>query len=162
MCKQAQEGKLLLQESKDIIDKLRLEIGQTKHREVKNQNSKVLAENESLQINVPTRNSFSVLNTVNTEPIEFDKKQQNKQNEVDALIITDSHDRDLDESKLYKYRKVKLHVLARGKRNIHGAYEFIEESDKQPQNILIMVGSNDLSQNMCHQRPLKHISSIRN
>jgi hypothetical protein len=132
LCKQAQGGKLLLQESKDIIDKLRLEIDQMKNTLVKNQDSKVLVENETIQINVPTRNRFSVLNTLNTEPNEFDKKQQNKQNEVDALIITDSHSRDLDESKLYKYRKAKLHVLAKGKKNIHGAYEYIEESDIQP------------------------------
>jgi hypothetical protein len=84
---------------------------------------------KQFKINVPTRNRFSVLNTLNREPNEFDKKQQNKQNEVDALIITDSHGRDLDESKLYKYRKVKLHVLAKGKMNIHGAYEYNEESD---------------------------------
>ena len=41
---------------------------------VKNQDSKVLVENETIQINVPTRNCFSVLNTLNTEPNEFDKK----------------------------------------------------------------------------------------
>ena len=57
---------------------------------------------KQFKFNVPTRNCFSVLNTLNTEPNEFDKKQQNKKNEVDALIITDSHGRDLDESKLYK------------------------------------------------------------
>jgi hypothetical protein len=38
---------------------------------VKNQDSKVLVENETIQINVPTRNRFSVLNTLNTEPNEF-------------------------------------------------------------------------------------------
>ena len=78
LCKQAQGGKLLLQESKIIIDKLRLEIDQMKNTLVKNQDSKVLVENETIQINVPTRNRFSVLNTLNTEPNEFDKKQQNK------------------------------------------------------------------------------------
>jgi hypothetical protein len=54
LCKQAQGGKLLLQESKDIIDKLRLEIDQMKNTLVKNQDSKVLVENETIQINVPT------------------------------------------------------------------------------------------------------------
>jgi hypothetical protein len=48
---------------------------------------------------------------------------------VKTWIITDSHGRDLNEFKLYKYNKVKLHVLAKGKKNIHGAYEYIEESD---------------------------------
>ena len=49
LCKQAQEGKLLLQESKDIIDKLSLEIDQMKNTLVKNQDSKVLVENETIQ-----------------------------------------------------------------------------------------------------------------
>ena len=50
LCKQAQEGKLLLQESKDIIDKLSLEIDQMKNTLVKNQDSKVIVENETIQI----------------------------------------------------------------------------------------------------------------
>lgn len=37
---------------------------------------KVLVENETIQINVPTRNRFSVLNTLNTEPNEFDKNSK--------------------------------------------------------------------------------------
>jgi hypothetical protein len=49
-------------------------IDQMKNTLVKNQDSKVLVENETIQINVPTRNRFSVLNTLNTEPNEFDKK----------------------------------------------------------------------------------------
>jgi hypothetical protein len=50
LSKQAQEGKLLLQESKDIIDKLSLEIDQMKNTLVKNQDSKVIVENETIQI----------------------------------------------------------------------------------------------------------------
>ena len=49
-------------------------IDQMKNTLVKNQDSKVLVENKTIQINVPTRNRFSVLNTLNTEPNEFDKK----------------------------------------------------------------------------------------
>lgn len=56
---------------------------------------------------------------------------------------------------------VKLHVLARGKTNIHGAYEYNDESDIQAKNILIMVGSNDLSQSRSPETTVKHFSSIK-
>ena len=69
-----------------------------------------------------------------------------QQEPIDALIICDSHGNSLNEEKLYKFRKVKVIVLGKGEKTLKGAEKFLDNTTLQYKNLVIMTGSNDLSQ----------------
>ncbi|CAG2223921.1 unnamed protein product [Mytilus edulis] len=161
-----QEEQAVSETRKETINKLELELNQVtntiskcktvKPTPEKDKSQSVVSDN--VKVNVSTHNRFSALEDQNTE------ETRNIVNHklLDALIITDSHGRDLDPSKLYRYRKVNVQVLPRGKKTIQGAHEYIEQTDIQAKNILVMVGSNDLSHNKSPDILAEHLSTLKN
>lgn len=68
------------------------------------------------------------------------------QDTLDLIIIGDSHLKDFSSNRLYKNKKVKIHVLGAGQKNISGAKDYINSSSSTCKNFVVMVGSNDLTQ----------------
>ncbi|CAG2230737.1 unnamed protein product [Mytilus edulis] len=118
--------------------------------------------------NVHTQNRFSILQEkeipTQLESIQKDKKYEDTQttdNKVDLLIISDSHANYLKEKRLYKYKKVKIHILTEGKKNVNGAKEFILNTTIQSDNVVVIVGSNDLSKaRSSAEKIMKEVESL--
>lgn len=131
------------------------------------QNQSVETVND-FEITVPTQNRFSMLEE--TSPKEdmrvqeqlkiqskqiddiSKKKQTNLQHpkggskdEYDLIIIGDSHIRSLQSRKLYRNKKVKIHTLGVGQKNIAGAKTYFDSLTTTCKHFVVIVGSNDLS-----------------
>lgn len=61
----------------------------------------------------------------------------------DVTIISDSHGKQLDGEKLYRYKKSSVHIL--DNKTTKGAKEFIERNQNLGSNTVIVTGSNDLT-----------------
>lgn len=165
LANQFQEEQAISKARKENINKLELELNQVTTTIAKSKTFKPTPEKDKAQpvvsdrvkVNVTTHNRFSALEDQNSE----ETRNLDNSKSLDALIITDSHGRDLDPSKLYRYRKVNLHVLPRGKKTIQGAHEYIEHTDIQAKNILVMVGSNDLSQNKSPDTTSENFTTLK-
>jgi HKD family nuclease len=60
-------------------------------------------------------------------------------------MIDDSHIRSLQSRKLYRKKKVKIHTLGEGQKNIAGAKTYFESLTTTCKHFVVIVGSNDLS-----------------
>jgi hypothetical protein len=54
--------------------------------------------------------------------------------------------------KVCRNKKVKIHVLAQGKKNVEGVLEFLLSSSLIFENVVVIVGSNDRSQGKSVQK----------
>jgi len=132
------------------------------------QNQSVEEVND-FEITVPTQNRFSMLEEtspkeearvqeqlkVQSKQIDDNskKKQTNLQHpksvskdEYDLIIIIgDSHIRSLQSRKLYENKKVKIHTLGEGQKNIAGAKTYFDSLTTTCKHFVVIVGSNDLS-----------------
>jgi lysophospholipase L1-like esterase len=125
--------------------------------------SKNLNEKEqSFEAPIPVQNRCSPLQDTNSEDQSLAFRQTSESlksipdsktaENFDLLIVADSHARSLVAKKLYRNKKVKIHVLAQGKKNVEGALEFLLSSSLICENVVVIVGSNDLSQGKSVQK----------
>ena len=153
-----------LSKEKDTTHRQNLQISDLKHSEdkLKQEIQKLMFSQNGnqpgnfSQITVSTKNRFEALLTDSdnedmtikqpNNDVNLTNIQQQETETIDALIICDSHGNNLNEEKLYKYRKVKVCVLDKGEKNLQGAKKFLDNTSIKYKNLMIMVGSNDISQ----------------
>lgn len=167
----------LQEKSEEVIEKLHIihqlelrvkDLEHHKHKPAIIEKEECEKEIGNTSYNVHTQNRFSILQEkeipTQLESIQKDKKYEDTQttdNKVDLLIISDSHANYLKEKRLYKYKKVKIHILTEGKKNVNGAKEFILNTTIQSDNVVVIVGSNDLSKaRSSAEKIMKEVESL--
>lgn len=128
------------------------------HSELKLQKERyedIIEKISETKITIPTSNRFKALAETKDDyqdsEVSGDRKQTNTDFESKTvLIISDSHGNNLKAEKMYKNNRARVIVLGPGKKNIHGASEYIVENGSDINSsteIVLMVGSNDLERN---------------